>query len=126
MASYAVSDASDQSADPHLWARGFFGTLSIGDGEPHPHHGPAFGGGADVPMSAARGVGEDNYYVMSSIGGLSDEEIAAAEVAGSVGAALDRGARAVGQTPEQYATRMERGELSRVDARHDRWREVAP
>ena len=86
MASYAVSDASDQSADPHLWARGFFGTLSIGDGEPHPHHGPAFGDGADVPMSAARGVGEDNYYVMSSIGGLSDEEIAGASGRRSTGA----------------------------------------
>jgi len=121
VAAYVVADASDQTTDPHLWARGFFGTL--GD-DPHPHHGPAFGGGSDLEMTTARGVGEDNHYVLSSIGGFSDEEIASAEAAGIIGAALARGTRSESHpTAEQYDRRMARGELSRVDASHDGWRE---
>lgn len=124
VAAYVVSDPSDQSLDPHLWARGFFGLL--GDGEAHPHHGPAFGGGIDLELRPARAVGQDNRYVMSSIGGLTDEEIAAAEEAGSTGAAPNRGPVVrPPTTPEQYAIRLERGELSRVDEVHDRWREVS-
>ena len=124
VAAYIVSDPSDQSLDPHLWARGFFGLL--GDEEAHPHHGPAFGGGIDLELSPARAVGQDSRYVMSSIGGLTDEEIAAAEEVGSTGAAPNRGpAVRPPTTPEQYAIRLERGELSRVDEVHDRWREVS-
>ena len=41
--------------DPHLWARGFFGLL--GDEDPHPHQGPSFGGGIDVPMEPVHAVG---------------------------------------------------------------------
>lgn len=123
VAAYVVSDPSDQSLDAHLWARGFFGLL--GEDDPHPHQGPAFGGGIDLQMEAAHAVGQDNHYVLSSIGGLTDAEIAAAEETGSVGAALNRGSLARGTTPEQYAIRMERGELSRVDEVHDRWREAS-
>ena len=123
VASYVVSDSSDQTTDPHLWARGFFGLLTIA--EPRPHQGPAFGGGADVPLEAARAVGQDNHYVMSAIGGMTDAEIAAAEASGSVGAPVDRGVARRGSTPEEYAIRMQRGELSRVDERFDGWREFA-
>lgn len=124
VAAYVVGDASDQTLDPQLWARGFFGML--GGDEPHPHHGPAFGGGMDLAMEGARAVGADNRYVLSSIGGLTDEEIAAAEASGATGAAPDRGTRAASNpTPEQYAVRMERRELSRVDTVHDRWRGVS-
>ena len=123
VASYVVSDSSDQTTDPHLWARGFFGLLTTD--EPRPHQGPAFGGGADVPLEAARAVGQDNRYVMSTIGGMTEAEIAEAEAAGSVGAPLDRGVARRGSTPEEYAVRMQRGELSRVDERFDGWREFA-
>ena len=115
--------ASDQLTDPQLWARGFFGLL--GDENPHPHQGPAFGGGIDVPMEAVHAVGADNHYVLSEIGGLTDAEIADAEASGAVGAVLNRATNAPVRTAEQYAIRMQRGELSRVDDDPSGWRKVA-
>ncbi len=123
VAAHVVSDAADQSRDPHLWARGFFGLL--GDEDPHPHQGPAFGGGIDVPLEPVHAVGADNHYVLSRIGGLTEAEIAAAEASGAVGAVLDRGRNEPKRTPEQYAIRLQRGELSRVDADPSGWRELA-
>ena len=123
VAAYVVSDASDQVTDPQLWARGFFGLL--GDDDPHPHQGPAFGGGVDVPMEAVHAVGADNHYVLAEIGGLTDAEIAEAEASGAVGAVLNRATSAPVRTPEQYTIRLERGELSRVDSDPSGWREVA-
>ncbi|MGE3960488.1 MAG: CaiB/BaiF CoA transferase family protein [Dehalococcoidia bacterium] len=124
VAAHVASDAADQSADAHLWARGYFGLL--GEEDPHPHQGPAFGGGIDLPLEAAHFVGQDNQYVLSTIAGLSDAEIGEAEASGAVGAAPGRNARpAARPNPEQYAVRIQRGELARVEDHPDRWRELA-
>jgi benzylsuccinate CoA-transferase BbsF subunit len=119
VAAHAVHDTGDQSADPHLWARGYFGL--IGD---HPHAGPAFGGGRDIAMEGAHYVGQDNAYVLGEIAGLSDGEIAAAEAAGAIGAREHAPPRPR-PSAEQYDVRLDRGELSRVDDGFDRWRAVA-
>lgn len=123
VAAYVVSDASNQVLDPHLWARGFFGMM--GGEDQRPHHGPAFGGGMDLEMELPHPVGADNRYVLATIAGLTDDEIAAAEASGSTGEAPHRGERPSARaTPEQHAVRIRRGELTRVDEVHDRWREV--
>ena len=63
--------------------------------------------------------------LLSEIGGLTDAEIADAEASGAVGAVLNRATNAPVRTAEQYAIRMQRGELSRVDDDPSGWRKVA-
>ncbi|MBM4410707.1 MAG: hypothetical protein FJ037_05190 [Chloroflexi bacterium] len=123
IAAAEVADAADQSADEHLWARGYFGLL--GDGERSmPVAGPTFGGGRDIPMQPPHGLGADNEWVLSEVAGLSTAEIEAAVESGVVGS-LPAPAPRSRTTPEQTALRIDRGELSRVDDSHDGWRRFA-
>ncbi len=116
VAAAAVADAAMQAADAHLWARGYFGVLGDGDNA-HPHAGPAWGGGADVAMVAPHHLGEDNAALLRAAG-YADGEIAALAAAGVVGALPAPPTRDRADTE----TRIERGELARVDAEHDGWR----
>ncbi len=123
VAAAEVADAADQSADEHLWARGFFGLLGAGEAS-MPVAGPTFGGGRDVPMTPPKALGDDNEWVLSEVGGLSAAEIAAAVESGAAGSlpAPQPRPRAM---PEQVALRIDRGELSRVDDVYNGWRSRA-
>ncbi|TAJ18376.1 MAG: hypothetical protein EPO65_09140 [Dehalococcoidia bacterium] len=123
IAAAEVADAADQSADEHLWARGYFGMLGAGETS-IPVAGPTFGGGRDVPMTPPRAMGEDNEWVLSQVAGLTASEIAAALESGAVGA-LPAPRPRPRPTPEQTALRINRGELSRVDDVYDGWRRFA-
>jgi crotonobetainyl-CoA:carnitine CoA-transferase CaiB-like acyl-CoA transferase len=116
VAAAAVADAAAHSADPHLWARGYFGVIEQ-DGDAHPHAGPAWGGGAALRMVAPHHLGEDNDAVLRDAG-YTDAEIEALAATGVVGAQPSAPAR----VRADDALRIERGELARVDARHDGWR----
>jgi CoA-transferase family III len=110
-----VADAAALTTDEHLWARGYFGLLDRHDhgldGE-YAYSGPPFGGGADVDIRPAHPVGADTREILASVGGYPAEEIDRLFAAGAVG---------TGAPPARYgtevdtATRIERGELSRVD-----------
>ncbi|MEX1022933.1 MAG: CoA transferase, partial [Dehalococcoidia bacterium] len=119
VAAHPVSDAGDVAGDEHLWARGFFGLLS-GREDMRPHGGPAFGGGADIRMTPGHRPGEDNRAVLRDIAGLSDAEIDAAEAVGVIGGGPSSTERPRA-TAAEYAVRIERGELSRVDDAFDGW-----
>ena len=123
IAAAEVADVADQSADEHLWARGFFGVLGTGDAS-MPVAGPTFGGGRDLPMTSPKALGDDNQWVLSEVGGLSQAEIAAAIESGAAGS-LPAPAARPRATPEQVALRIDRGELSRVDEVYDGWRSHA-
>jgi crotonobetainyl-CoA:carnitine CoA-transferase CaiB-like acyl-CoA transferase len=117
IAAEVVADASDVATSEHLWERGFFGVLP-GAGA---HGGPAFGGGSDVEMLPMHRLGEDNDAILRDLAGLSEAEIRAARASGAVGEGpppVDRPR----PTPEFYAVRLDRAELSRVDDEFDGWR----
>lgn len=116
-----VADAADHLADAHLWARGYFGVLGSGEAA-RPHAGPAFGGGRGVPMVSPQGLGDDNRAILGEIAGMTAAEIAALEQADIVGSAPFAAERPR-SSPEHYAVRLARAEFSRIDDRHDAWRE---
>ncbi len=116
VAAAEVADASDQSTDEHLWARGYFGVLGAGPAS-MPVAGPAFGGGREIPMATPHALGEDNEWVLSEVAGLSGAEIAAALESGAIGTKSEPAVEPLAP-PE---LRIERGELSRADAVHDGW-----
>jgi benzylsuccinate CoA-transferase BbsF subunit len=111
----AVADAAALATDEHLWARGYYGLLHRHDhgldGE-YAYSGPPFGGGADADIRPAHPVGADTREILASVGGYPAAEIDQLFAAGAVGA----GAPPARHGPEvATATRIERGELSRVD-----------
>jgi crotonobetainyl-CoA:carnitine CoA-transferase CaiB-like acyl-CoA transferase len=127
IAAAPVADASDQTADAHLWQRGFFGRLQrrlAGIDGDYPAAGPAWGGGADVAMSEPRAVGADSRQVLREIAGLWDGEIEALYQSGAAGEAQALAA-VVGDNAAAAAIGVERGELSRADAVFDGWRRAS-
>jgi benzylsuccinate CoA-transferase BbsF subunit len=110
-----VADAAALATDEHLWARGYFGLLQRDDhgldGE-YAYSGPPFGGGADVTMRAARPVGADSREILASVAGYPAEEIDQLFAAGAIGTGAPPGRTGPGA---DSATRIDRGELSRVD-----------
>jgi benzylsuccinate CoA-transferase BbsF subunit len=123
VAASTVADASDQLTDPQLWARGYFGLLDSPEGS-RPHAGPAFGGGPREDSPPPHHVGEDNAYVLGEIGGYDASAIADLQDAGVVGVVPHLPQRAP-DLPDRIATRIDRGELSRLDADFEGWRDAA-
>jgi benzylsuccinate CoA-transferase BbsF subunit len=123
VAASVVSDAADQLADAHLWARRYFGVLDTPEG-PRPHAGPAFGGGPREDSTPPHHVGEDNAHVLGEIAGLDTSAIAELEAGGVIGSVPMPPPRP-SDPPERVALRLERGELSRVDDDFDAWRSAA-
>ena len=127
IAAHIVADACDLSSDAQLWSRGFFGIVErVSPGvEPgrYPHIGPAWGGGPAVPMEEARPVGADSRQVLTELGGCSSAEVDALIASGATSEASPEDV-AVGRAVDG-ALRIERGELSRLDAQHDGWRRQA-
>jgi crotonobetainyl-CoA:carnitine CoA-transferase CaiB-like acyl-CoA transferase len=111
-----VADAAALATDEHLWARGYFGRLHRHDhgldGE-YSYSGPPFGGGADVELRPARPVGADSREILASVAGYPTAEIDQLFTAGTVGTGAPPGRSGPEADP---ATRVDRGELSRVDA----------
>ncbi len=125
IAAAVVSDAGDLSADPHLWARGFYGVVDRklpGLEGQYPHGGPSWGHGPSVTLQESRSVGADTREILSRIGGLSGSEIDALYESGAVGTVESPG---IGRVVADHETRVKRGELTRVDASHDAWRALA-
>ena len=110
-----VADAAALTTDEHLWARGYFGLLERHDhgldGE-YAYSGPPFGGGADAGIRNAHPVGADTREILASVAGYPAEEIDRLFAAGAVGTGAPPGRSGPRADP---ATRIERGELSRVD-----------
>lgn len=123
VAASTVADAAGQLVDPQLWARGYFGAIESTEGI-RPHAGPAFGGGPREDSTPPHHIGEDNAYVLTEIAGLDAAAIAALEAGGVIGSVPAHPPRPL-DTPDHIALRIERGELSRVDADFDGWREAA-
>jgi benzylsuccinate CoA-transferase BbsF subunit len=109
-----VADAAAVTTDEHLWARGYFGRAQRHDhgldGE-YVYSGPPFGGGADADIRPAHPVGADTREILAEVGGYLPDEIEALFEAGAVGT----GAPGRPAAEADPATRIERGELSRVD-----------
>ena len=110
-----VADAAVLTTDEQLWARGYFGLLERHDhgldGE-YAYSGPPFGGGADAGIRNAHPVGADTREILASVAGYPPEEIDRLFAAGAVGTGAPPGPSGSRADP---ATRIERGELSRVD-----------
>ena len=110
-----VADAAALTTDEHLWARGYFGLLERHDhgldGE-YVYSGPPFGGGADAGIRNAHPVGADTREILASVAGYPPAEIDRLFAAGAVGTGAPPGPSGPRADP---ATRIERGELSRVD-----------
>jgi crotonobetainyl-CoA:carnitine CoA-transferase CaiB-like acyl-CoA transferase len=110
-----VADAAALTTDEHLWARGYFGLLERHDhgleGE-YVYSGPPFGGGADAYIRNAHPVGADTREILASVAGYPPDEIDRLFAAGVVGTGSPPGLSGPQRDP---ATRIERGELSRVD-----------
>jgi crotonobetainyl-CoA:carnitine CoA-transferase CaiB-like acyl-CoA transferase len=110
-----VADAAALTTDEHLWARGYFGLLERHDhgldGE-YVYAGPPFGGGADAGIRNAHAVGADIREILASVAGYPPDEIDRLFAAGAVGTGAPPG---LSGSPRDSATRIERGELSRVD-----------
>ena len=119
VAAAVVNDAADLAADPQLWARAALPVMQSEDGE-GPHIGLAWGGGSYVTLEAATAVGTDNAAVLRELAGCSDAEIADLEQRGVIGRGPDRPP----PPAADHGTRIERGELSRVDPDPTRWRAV--
>jgi crotonobetainyl-CoA:carnitine CoA-transferase CaiB-like acyl-CoA transferase len=109
-----AADAAALATDEHLWKRGYFGLLDRDDhgldGE-YPYSGPPFGGGADVAMRPAHPVGADSREILASVAGYPRGEIDELFAADTVGT----GAPARPGAEADPATRVGRGELTRVD-----------
>ena len=86
--------------------------------------GPAWGGGPRVAMEESHPVGVDSEEVLRELGGYSDAEVAALLARGATVAVADADAPAR-RSPDAEALRVHRGELARIDADHDGWREFA-
>ena len=113
VAAALAADSADVATDPHLRARGWFGVVPrAAAGHAVDVSGPAWGGGAEVPMSAAHAVGADSRDVLRDVGGLPDAEIDDLMAAGTVG---DLVAPSRPGTSSDPVVRIDRGELSRVD-----------
>lgn len=110
-----VADAAALVTDEHLWARGYFGLLERHDhgldGE-YVYSGPPFGGGTDADIRNAHPVGADTREILASVAGYPPEEIDRLLAGGAVGTGAQPGRSGL---PGDPATRIERGELSRVD-----------
>ena len=110
-----VADAAALTTDEQLWARGYFGLLERHDhgldGE-YAYSGPPFGGGADAGIRNAHPVGAHTREILASVAGYPPEEIDRLFAAGAVGTGAPPGRSGPQADP---ATRIERGELSRVD-----------
>jgi benzylsuccinate CoA-transferase BbsF subunit len=110
-----VADAAALTTDEHLWARGYFGLLERHDhqldGE-YVYSGPPFGGGADADLRNAHPVGADTRDILAAVAGYRPDEIDQLFAAGAVGTGAPPGRSGL---PGDPATRIERGELSRVD-----------
>jgi crotonobetainyl-CoA:carnitine CoA-transferase CaiB-like acyl-CoA transferase len=109
-----VADAAELATDEQLWGRGYFGLLSRHDhgldGE-YVYSGPPFGGGADADIRGARPVGADTREILAEVAGYPPAEIDQLFAAGAVGT----GAPGRSAAEADPATRIERGELTRVD-----------
>jgi len=125
VAATVVADASDLATDAHLWERGYFGIAERtlpGIAGHYPHEGPAWGHGPGVPLAESRPVGADSRTILAELGGYSEAEIDALYESGAAGTAS---APPIATHPADHQTRIDRGELSRVDADHDGWRALA-
>lgn len=122
IAAAVVEDSSDLLRDEHLWARNYFGIVERhlpGLEGTYPHEGPSWGHGPAVPLEESRTVGADTREVLQTLGGMSDSEIDALYASGAVGTVPPTpGGRAAADSQ----TRIDRGELSRVDSDHEQWR----
>jgi crotonobetainyl-CoA:carnitine CoA-transferase CaiB-like acyl-CoA transferase len=114
IAAAVVADAAVLATDEHLWARGYYGRLERDDhgldGE-YSYSGPPFGGGADAAIRNAHPVGADSREILAEAG-YRPEEIDELAASGAVGTGGPPGRARPGS---DQATRIERGELSRVD-----------
>jgi crotonobetainyl-CoA:carnitine CoA-transferase CaiB-like acyl-CoA transferase len=124
IAASSVADASDNLTDGHLWARGYFGLRADPPDAgtslyPHPS---AFWGGDNGTVEGPRHVGADNDAVLSAVAGLTPDEIARLRETGAIGVAEPAPAR---RANSDLGLRIERGELSRVDAETPDWRSFA-
>jgi crotonobetainyl-CoA:carnitine CoA-transferase CaiB-like acyl-CoA transferase len=121
IAAAPVADAADLLNDAHFWARGYFALVErdFGSGAGvFAHPGPAWGHGSLVPLQESRPAGADSAEVLRQAG-FSDEEVAELvrrDVVGAEEAAPFQG------WPPPDPVRVERGELSRIDADHYAWR----
>jgi len=125
IAAAVTADASDLAMDPHLWERGYFGIADRtlpGIAGHYPHEGPAWGHGPGVPLEESRPVGADTRAILATLGGLTETEIDALYESGAAGTVP---APPIATHPADHQTRIDRGELSRVDAAHDGWRALA-
>jgi len=126
IAATLVADAGDASMDEHLWSRHYFGLVErhLGgmEGQVYPHIGPAWGSGAIVPMEESRPVGADSDAILRDLGGYSPDEVDDLFARGVTGVVQPA---TVSSAPGAGQTRIERGELSRVDPEHDGWRTAA-
>ena len=111
--------------DAHLWERGYFGIVERGlpglQGQ-YPHEGPSWGHGPGVALEESRPVGADTRAILAKLGGYAEADIDALYAAGAVGTVP---APPLSTPPADTQTRIARGELSRVDERHDGWRALA-
>jgi len=119
VAASVVNDARDVVTDPQLWARGYFAELED-DGDSAPHVAIPWGGGSFVTLESGRPVGSDNTRVLRELAKLTGDEIASLEERGVI--ASVRGTPRVAAASNEK--RLERGELSRVDANPSEWRAV--
>ncbi|MCB9484141.1 MAG: CoA transferase [Dehalococcoidia bacterium] len=120
IAASVVADARDLTTDEQLWARDFFEVREPSPGDVHPHQSGAWGGFPGTRVEDPHAVGADNDDVLVSVAGFTTDEIAALEASGAIGRAPGGlGSRGVGDA----ATRIHRGELSRVDDELPRWGE---
>lgn len=115
VAAAVAADAGDVATDAQLRARGWFGVVPQPDAHDHAVEasGPAWGGGAIVPMAAPHAVGADSRDVLRDVGGLADAEIDELLAAGTVGELVAPKRPGTSSDP---TVRLDRGELSRVDA----------
>lgn len=117
VAATVVADASDLATDQQLWQRGYW-SLMTSDGDQYPYVGPPWGGGSFTPTWEPAVVGTENATILTEFLDLTEDEIRSYEEQGAIGTGP--------QLPQprfaDAATRIERGELSRIDKQHDGWR----
>ena len=88
----------------------------------YPHVGPAWGHGPMVEIEEARPVGADSARILHELGGYSVSEIEDLIARGVTGTPTPA---TVPRMPGMEQIRIDRGDLSRVDAAHDGWRTAA-
>ena len=112
-----TADACDTLADPHLWAHQFYEVRRLqaeGGATAYPHQSAAWGGHTDGLVEEPRYVGQDNEAILREVAGCTPDEIAGLIESGAIGEAnvAPTGGR---RAAADHETRIERGELSRVD-----------